>query len=66
VTKGQVSARLVNALPQTRVCECDRSAVLEGDHGVCCKCGHRAEPERRDPDDMRVLGLALAKILNRS
>jgi hypothetical protein len=55
----------VNALPQTRVCVCDRPAAFSNDHGICCKCGHRSEPESRDPDDARALGRCIAKILNR-
>lgn len=31
--------------PQTRVCECDRPAVLERAEGRCVKCGYQAEPD---------------------
>jgi hypothetical protein len=64
VTKGLASARLVNALPQTRVCVCDRPAAFSNDHGICCKCGHRAEPEPRDRDHARVIAGVIARVLD--
>jgi hypothetical protein len=60
---GQWRAEYVPGAPQTRVCVCDRPAVLHGDHGMCCKCGHRAEAERADPDSARLLASVLARLL---
>lgn len=51
--------------PQPRHCRCDRPAVFSDDHGMCCKCGHRAAPEPTSADTARAVAWAFAEILNR-
>lgn len=53
---GTRGSNYFKAVPQERVCQCDRAVVMED--GRCVKCGHQASDRGMDSLTLKLAGIA--------